>query len=1534
VIAPALPAGASLPNSPLPLSAPLFIHAVASDTPTLATTSAIAQQPAPSHSHTFISTCNTSRSNEALLYTPRRHRQRATTSPTLYALASLHTPPLSANCTQIVSLGYGEQDAPHSLTSNLDFIPDRELYFRELELMAKDKRLAEATAASNRTPRATTAPTAKPKRAPIKKKSVADAEEEEPVPDSAKAPAKAPAKTPAKRGPSKAAKPPPAEKNPCNIEGEDIAWITVPATNTKPAESYPVVMAQPYNARAAALAQEYLDDRYKIDEDTWVEISRAELPLDYQDRLWWRAPTDHEVPETVFDASPHIYIWMMGARYEEGVAPAYNTQWDTFKDLKTDRSEVYFPPDGKVPPRGLLQTGQDVLKDLEAFHGGRRWTRSLARPRKTGGAEGWFMPSLLEVVRTHPALESANPAKYAGWPIFYILTYLQCTRSTPGYYTNEAFEEFTKDGSGNSERVPLRLRSIYLADNEDELHGGFNHHYTPDELYWILTYWFRIKPELAFSFVKWAIQLPGSDKDHTNPRAILDVLLYLTDKGKKNEWYASFFERHPGQVVPGLLIDSPSAIPAPTLEDLNEWREHCWEEEATAAMRQIIPAVAVQTAPEEVGNKLEAVKALPLVNVKGDMFDPANFWVYEEVTGPPLTFREMMARTEDQPLFHAVWPLTPSVEHPLRLSKGQPWPPTGKETTPEEKAAAAKRAAAQASGRLQAALKPHASEELALVRASRQGENPAPVKVAGRPRKRQGLQSALMEVMENMNDDLPMLGSLPADEKAAVLERIRRENNEVEKEFYSSGHPSRPFSQGPLASLNLDPDVVTDAGGRHHSSEYMIPGDHTSHVELLLKPGETNLHIMKVLKNRDAAAEASSMPPPSAGISASTNTALPAVAQQSRPSESTSRPDTQNIKTISPEQTHPIQTTGTQDTAAMSIPDARHARSSEAQPQSNGNSQQGLEEHTDSPKLTPKRGPLDGTVDEHPRKRHKPSTDTPSASSVAGADKAERQFVSSNGNSTVVTTTRPSATKLGEFAKTLREAASSQTATETPAVPDGENHPYPLWDPSERDREYTLSFGKHKLPNLDDGTPLYDTLCDLQETDKAFDPPPMVHLSCKHIQRLYNLVRDKKRSMDYLADNWPHVFDTKGAVHRHRHPQGEPALLTTGGEPAFAVAHKNYVLMGGAAYAKYGQYIIAMLPWEIKVKGKKDRKIPWSTSAYIKNMVEGKKNLTFISAMDTKEAQLYVYNQELHHVFAHVIDPYRTPPNALQAILTQADAHPEYLYLVEAAATIDLLMSQHNVPLPREIQDYNLSPRETSKQHFGISLFTLRQRYIQKARLNLPFCVAQVPQPLDLEVLRTRLFTDTQVTAGYVHTSQRLFERSETTREKAEALIREADLDLEESQTMMQFLDQHKQSYQGGYSLLQEDAIHNPTVTIAKYEEATLDHPTRRRWLEAMPSVEGDQLPYYHEYNMGEASETQHTLTTAIKDEPDDEEDAEGSAAPAVDGSDAGSIGLFDMGDDDLLDAASESAQENDHDEKADEAEDDEDAEAEDDEDV
>jgi hypothetical protein len=89
----------------------------------------------------------------------------------------------------------------------------------------------------------------------------------------------------------------------------------------KNARNFAVVDPTPWNAEIAEEIEAYLQ-HYDVTEQVWEQVCAINLPPDYRRRAWWVDPPSG-FPSLVYKASPHMYIWMMAARYVEGVAPEY-----------------------------------------------------------------------------------------------------------------------------------------------------------------------------------------------------------------------------------------------------------------------------------------------------------------------------------------------------------------------------------------------------------------------------------------------------------------------------------------------------------------------------------------------------------------------------------------------------------------------------------------------------------------------------------------------------------------------------------------------------------------------------------------------------------------------------------------------------------------------------------------------------------------------------------------------------------------------------------------------------------------------------------------------------------------------------------------------------------------------------------------------------------------------------------------------------------------------------------------------------------
>jgi hypothetical protein len=166
--------------------------------------------------------------------------------------------------------------------------------------------------------------------------------------------------------------------------------------------------------------------------------------------------------------------------------------------------------------------------------------------------------------------------------------------------------------------------------------------------------------------------------------------------------------------------------------------------------------------------------------------------------------------------------------------------------------------------------------------------------------------------------------------------------------------------------------------------------------------------------------------------------------------------------------------------------------------------------------------------------------------------------------------------KVNDVWTLVRARTQLQTATDS-ADPDrnlvaaGTPPPgtYVSWEhPQPRELELHIKMDYKARPYLDGTETLFYNSIANRSNREDFDPPANVHLSDKEVYRLYLLVLSGKRTLEWLAARYPHVFDANGVLWDHRLPQGEPALVwqkataANAEETFYAVACGHYVLQG------------------------------------------------------------------------------------------------------------------------------------------------------------------------------------------------------------------------------------------------------------------------------------------------------------------------------------------------------------------------------------
>jgi hypothetical protein len=1336
--------------------------------------------------------------------------------------------------------------------------------------------------------------------------------------------------------------------NPCTDAKEEIIWKKrddAPGKGIR-ARNYAIVVPAAYNEGIATVIEQYLNDRYSIDGVAWLTITTSiKLEPHFRDSAWWRSPKGHTIPEQVCQYSPHMYIWMMGARYVEGVAPAYTTPWDTLALLQPDQ-EDYFPLDGAVPPKELIRTATDAVQDMKAFHGNRLWNISLARMTDSNSGPGWRMPTLLELVRTHPKLPGMSVPQLTNWPFYYITYYLSHTRQEPGYYKSAAFNRFTTEGTWDIAKIPYHLIPLYMTEgDDDDLFSTREHSYTTSEFYWVLVQHFHIKPELAYEFIAFAAAVAGPDELH-----LRKLLRAFEDDRLKDPDTARYFEQHPPEAdcLPAMLgSSSPTATRPFTSTDLEPWRERCWEEEATASMRHIVKASYYPGASlpqDDDDDILSTPTSLPLVQVDGPMFDLAYF------TDPNANLGYLLPLAQVKPAQRRYYSHTSQVEAatPLKVVSRGKWPAEGDETDPEEKAAAQKRAdntklytrlidaqdqEAVTLPYLLAGQQGKASPWLATCvekNAARDTGTPQPTAFPeyvpsgepevppAKPNYAPSIAASSTWTLDTHPVDKP-INTWPDEDKKALINLVTKENEETIAARNPGAFQAKPTSED---SLNLQYDVFKDMGKRWITEPLIVAKNvaaqiashnKTNQLALVNRPDDTEVGILAILHQRrsralaaasQTKAEVASQPvkpkaifpnlklrrtAPNAALLQALGSATKRQAEE--PIETPVIPPTKKSKqdVLEAEPAPPAvdkrQVRATSPTAPEIVENRGKAvADTQTQPSSDfpTNSGEAVAQDTVS---------IQGT-----------NTDQGGESTQPGEDSKTTKKLAKRLPQNDLITDPQTRTELQEFIKQQRQAATATTATGTPPVPPGQDHPYRLWTVADEGRSPTLTYGG-KLPNLDDDTPLYDCMCDLESTDRASDPPPMVHLADKQIQRLYWMVSTGKRALEHLSDTWPHVFNSKGAIYAHRLPQGEPALicLLRADRPLFAVAHKNCILMGGAAYRHFGNHLLTMPKQK---SGKKQ--VGWTTTGYIKSLPTPP---NLLSRLEDGVILNYPYKTK-YHTFAYELDPRRLPQPAVNAILNAADKQRDQLYLRDAALTINVLIGQYNLvlPQPEDFRDFNLSPDEASRDHWGISHFTLRQRYIQMAKSNVPFQKEPKPESAGDESRHVdRILNDSRTLAGLIHSSQSLFAdflrlaasakdlraNAEQQVQQAALLERQSDEAFDKARALGPIINKHKLSYNSSLQLLRDAG--SLDLQVVAYDTHTLDATGRDNWLQSMDEILKDDLPQFIIHNTGSEEVVEYQLK-GVKVEDEQEEAVESEEEEEVD-----SDVSFDLEEDNTL---------------------------------
>lgn len=369
-----------------------------------------------------------------------------------------------------------------------------------------------------------------------------------------------------------------------------------------------------------------------------------------------------------------------------------------------------------------------------------------------------------------------------------------------------------------------------------------------------------------------------------------------------------------------------------------------------------------------------------------------------------------------------------------------------------------------------------------------------------------------------------------------------------------------------------------------------------------------------------------------------------------------------------------------------------------------------------------------------------------------------------------------------------KQGATTTPATRTPHGP----QPYPLWTP-EHVCSLKISYGKDEKPNLDSqDTPLYDCFCELNLTsDTALDPPAYVHLSDREVGRLYLLVHMGHRTLEYLSETWPHVFDSRGALWEHREPQGEPSLgwrtysgprypkpddIKRSDRTEYVAAHGNYILMGSGAFHKMRDsstqhYLIRCN--ETGTEGD----AAWQVAAhkYIEDAKARAKDHTRPHLLPwVQDADSYMY-QAYGHMFAIKIDPFRIQASIFRLIEDQAYVS---VGMDDLSLSIGMSRQAFEKDNPQTFEkdallpNITLAPGEHTREHWWVSYHTAHQRYVSMAMqgVHIARTSGTAPRYSRVETAKREYYKSSVEIARLMNSSQRYWIAAERLNAMADRL--------------------------------------------------------------------------------------------------------------------------------------------------------------------
>jgi len=458
----------------------------------------------------------------------------------------------------------------------------------------------------------------------------------------------------------------------------------------------------------------------------------------------------------------------------------------------------------------------------------------------------------------------------------------------------------------------------------------------------------------------------------------------------------------------------------------------------------------------------------------------------------------------------------------------------------------------------------------------------------------------------------------------------------------------------------------------------------------------------------------------------------------------------------------------------------------------------------------------------------------------------------------------------------IRRAKQGATTTPATRTPHG-LQPYNLWTP-EAVCSLKISYGKDEKPNLgNQDTLLYDCFCELNLTsDKALDPPAYVHLSDREAGRLYLLVHMGHRTLEYLSETWPHVFDSRGALWEHREPQGEPSLnwrkynvprypkldnIKRNDRTEYVAAHGNYILMGRGAFHKMRNsstqhYLIRCDETET------GDDTAWLDAAhkYIKDAQARAKDHKKPHLLPwVQNADSYMYQADDHR-FAFTIDPFRI--QASTATLIENQAHT-LMGLDDLALSIGMLRQTYGNNVPQALGEdatlpnITLDPGENTREHWWVSCHTAKNRFVSmiEQHIRVARTPDTAPRHSPLHSRRKKLYASTINVARSVNLSQRYYILAKRTEAR---LNRAREGSCHDSNSVLELEERYRRAlYDRPTNILDfPNQVALGKVLIAGFSRGPFDEVPELRagWyaeMNARMHTHSKLMPYYYDKNAG-----------------------------------------------------------------------------------